>query len=235
MKSSVLSKTMSTMKLHLDALFIILISLDRFSLSGSQPPCVTPRLKSQGELCKASYECASSLCSNTVCTCPGSTYFESCTQSCVNNCNSTVKAVTAGHIVRLRQTNTYQHSQFCTWTIDAPAGTFIFFRITYLDLTNSDNCSTDSLVVYDDQELRLRDCQSIEIDAKVIASGSRKLNITYKKSSPSYGLIASYYLYTHNSVTRDRFGYIASPRYPQKYPPNYVVSWTIDGGEEVVT
>ncbi|CAL1543831.1 unnamed protein product, partial [Lymnaea stagnalis] len=27
----------------------------------------------------------------------------------------------------------------------------------------------------------------------------------------------------------------ASPRYPQKYPPNYVVSWTIDGGEEVVT
>ncbi|CAL1546643.1 unnamed protein product [Lymnaea stagnalis] len=36
-------------------------------------------------------------------------------------------------------------------------------------------------------------------------------------------------------MTRDRFGYIASPRYPDNYPSNSNFAWTIDGGEEVVT
>ncbi|CAL1546645.1 unnamed protein product [Lymnaea stagnalis] len=238
MKSFISNIIKSMMKQLKETVFIILIAFNLFHLSDSQPPCITPplpSLKAQGEFCKDSSECVSYVCKNNVCTCHENTYFDLCTQSCVINCNSTVKVETSGHIVRLPRSNTSQQSQYCTWSLEAPAGSFILFRTSYLDLKSSDTCSTDFIEVYDGQGPRYRFCQSNETDPKVVASASNTLDITYQESSPGhYGFIGSYYLYTHNSVTRDRFGYIASPRYPQKYPPNYVVSWTIDGGEEVI-
>lgn len=155
------------------------------------------------------------------------------------NCLSNWYSVT-GTISNELSSLSEEEEEYCQWYIRRNQGEFIELVMDYIDITESDDCSSDYVEIQDGywtkSPILSRFCGNNTSD-KIYKSTSNTLLITYKKKYNStrqdvFGL--TYRTTCSGKIVTDT-GRIESPQFPESYPLHPECDWiiTVSSGHKV--
>ncbi|CAL1544202.1 unnamed protein product, partial [Lymnaea stagnalis] len=152
------------------------------------------------------------------------THYNNFTASCVLDCNATTTNP-SGQIVSPNYPNTYPKSNLCTWTLTGTSNIYYVFSISDIDIEKNIGCTFDSLKIFNgtsEQDSQLvMFCKRDDTTTNIVVSSTNAMHLVFRTDdSVQYrGFSGVYRSFDYNStITKPRYGYIASPDYPLNYP-----------------